>query len=147
MKRGLLLGLILGLALAPAAQQYHSQAGRAWIKATNLTAQTGSIGTTTFFTASATGVYRISYSLDTTTAGSAGTVLLTLGWNNGAAQTVATATIVLSVLGATTCVSPATCGPMLINVTAGQNVTYATTVTAPVGSPEYSLRIRAEALQ
>lgn len=145
MKRGLFLGLLLGLVFSAPAQQYNAQSGRTWIRSQDSTAQTASIGTTTFFTASVQGVYRITYSLDTTTAGSAGTVLLTIGWNNGAAQSVATATILLSTLGATTCVSPATCGPLVINVAASQNVTFATTVVGNVGG-QYSVRLRAEAL-
>lgn len=99
-------------------------------------AQTASIGSTTLFTASATGLYQLSYYLVTTTAGSAGTVLATFGWNDGAAgRTLVTTTIVLSAL------TGFLGGVATIYLAAGQVVTYATTVAAAVGSPQYTIAI------
>lgn len=108
----------------------------------NLTAQTASIGTTTILTAPAAGLYRVSYYLHTTTAGSAGTVLLTLGWNDAVAQTAATSAISLSTVVAGTLAK----GTVEVWLAAGQVLSYATTVAAAVGSPQYALRIRAQAL-
>jgi|SRR6266487_1852037 len=109
----------------------------------NLTGQNSSIGTTTLFAvgASGAGVYRVSFSLIDTSAGSAGTVTATIGWNNGTgAQSSTTASLSLSSAGGEVS------GDFIFTSGASQNITYATTVTGIVGAPFYTLKLRIEYL-
>lgn len=142
----LLLGLLLGATAISYSQSYNNVTGRTFQKTTLLTAQTATLADTSFFTAPATGLYRVCWSLQTTTAGSAGTALLILKWNNGAAQSLTTSTIALTALGSTLAIGAN--GPCVImDIVSGQAPTYGTTVAAAVGSPQYSLKIWVEAAQ
>ena len=101
-----------------------------------LTAQTASISATNLIAApSSTGLYYIAYFLDTTTAGSAGTALLTMTWSDGAAQSASTSTIALATLGSYVS------GNLIVKATSGA-IQYATTVAGATGSPQYSLDLR-----
>lgn len=122
---------------------------------TNLTAQTASIGSTTLLSSSATssGIFRVTFYLVTTTAGSAGdTVKVTVSYNDGAAQTVdvpltveATGapstgqTLDLSVL------NKAVFGEVVVYSAASNAITFTTTVVK-TGSPQYTIRARIQAL-
>lgn len=116
----------------------------------SLTAQTASIGTTTLYAvpSSGSGIYRVIVHLLTTTAGSAGTVLATIGWNNGSAKTLNSSSAQLNTLGDEAGFQGGTTQAGVINIfsAASQNITYATTVSGAAGNPEYALRIRLEYL-
>lgn len=108
----------------------------------NAIAQTTSQGTTTLYAVgvSQAGVYRVTADLITTTAGAAGTVLVTIGWSNGSAtQTNVSATLPLTGLG-----NEVSLITVLYSV-ASQNITYAWTVVGLVGA-DFSVRIRLEYL-
>jgi hypothetical protein len=100
-----------------------------------LTGQTSSVGSTNVTTTAGAGVYKITYYLKTTTAGTGGTVSLTLNWNEGTAMTVTTGTASLS--SSTGVVS----GVQVIKAGASSTISYATTVSGASGSPQYSLDI------
>lgn len=110
------------------------------ISSSDLTAQTASIGATNLMASAPAGLYRISYYLHTTTAGSAGTVLLALTWNDGVGQTSATSALTLAAVVAGTLNS----GQLVIKSASGQAITYTTTVAGVVGNPAYALGIRIE---
>lgn len=80
---------------------------------------------------STVGLYRITYYLATTTAGTGGSVLATLSYNNGAAQTVTSASVSL----ATT--AGAIAQDVVTYYVASGTPTISTTVTGATGSPVY----------
>ena len=86
----------------------------------SLTAQSASISATTLYTTTAAGIYRVTASVQTTTAGSAGTVLATVSGT-------ASATASLTSLGATQSLSTT------FYVAAGTNLQYTTTVASNTG--------------
>lgn len=109
----------------------------------SLTGNTANIPTTTLYTtpSNAGGLYRVSVSLECTSAGTAGQVSATLGWNNGlTAQSNQTGNLNLTQLGAEVSQEDT------IVVPAGQNITYATTVVGATGAPVYTLNLRVEYL-
>jgi hypothetical protein len=67
---------------------------------------------------------------------------MTLAWNDGVAQSLATSAISLATIVAGTLAQ----GSVAIMCAAGQAITYATTVAGVIGNPQYSLTIRLEAL-
>jgi hypothetical protein len=109
----------------------------------DLANQSVGIGTTSIYTiaANATGMYRISGSLVTTTAGTGGTVSVTLGNNNGSALSTQ------GPLGITQLNTLGWEASFIVTVccAAGTNITY-TTVSSGTGSPKYALHLRVEAL-
>lgn len=105
------------------------------------TAQTASIGAQNFANTATGHLYKATYYLHTTTAGSGGTVLVTFAWNDGAAKTTSSATADLT---STTATGLAT-GEQVIYVASG-TPTWATTVAGAAGSPQYALRITLERL-
>ncbi len=121
----------------------------------NLTAQTGNIGATTLLTSSAnsSGMFRVSFYLKTTTAGSAGSLVkATVAYNDGAAQT---ADILLTNAIATPA-APAinhdltinnndSYGSAIVYADASTAITFTTTGTYNT-NPAYTLRARIEAL-
>jgi hypothetical protein len=115
------------------------------INSVALTAQTDTIGDTNLQVnggVAPAGMYRVSYYLVTTSAGVSGTVKATFGWTDlAAARTQDSATITFGTLA-----TPAT-GTIIVQADGIANITYATTVTAAVGSPEYALSITVERLQ
>ena len=108
----------------------------------SLTGQTGDISATTLFTPSAIGTYRVSVYMVCTTAGDAGTLSCTIGWDDDAqSQTVKPATdIDLSGLG------NASSGVTFIQSAASVAITYTVAIAGKVGSPAYSLYITLEQL-
>lgn len=116
-----------------------------------LTGQTASLGAQTILTgtASSAGLYRLTFYLKTTTAGSAGDkVIATAAFNDGSAQTL----VVPFEVGATqttdhdlATLNAFSQGSVVVKVAASQNITFTTTVTK-TGSPQYSLDARIEAL-
>ena len=102
-----------------------------------------SIATTTLYTTTIvtqeSGHFRVLATLITTRAGAGGTASVTITWNNGSAtQTAVSNNISLTILGnEVDFVVP-------LFSAAGQNITYATTVTASAGNPAYSLNIKLE---
>ena len=116
-----------------------------------LTAQTNSIAVQTMLTgnASSAGLYRLSFYLKTTTAGSGGDVVkVTAAWNDGAAQTLdvpmLNATAIVNNLDLGT-LNAFVQGSIVVKAAASQNVTFTTTVTK-AGTPQYSVDARIESL-
>lgn len=110
-----------------------------------LTSQSASIGATNIQVdggVAPAGLYRLSYYLVTTTAGTSGTVSATFSWSDiAAARTSGTGNITFGTLA-----SPAA-GTVIIQANGVANITYLTTVTAAVGSPVYALNVTLEKLQ
>lgn len=105
------------------------------------TAQTGSIGATNFANTATGKMYRASIYCHTTTAGSGGTVLVTISWNDGAAKTYATATADL------TSTANAGMAQDVVTFYVGSGTpTWSTTVAGAAGSPQYAVRISLERL-
>lgn len=114
--------------------------GQATISAiVQLTAQAAAINTTTLFTPSAAGLYRVSVYMNTTTTGT-GSLSCTIGFSDeaGARTTSPAGTVDLSGLNASTGITF-----LSTNTTA---ITYATAIAGLAGSPKYSLRIVLEQL-
>jgi hypothetical protein len=74
------------------------------------------------------GVYEVSMYIYPTTAGTSGTVLGTIAWNDGAAETAVTGTHTFGALG-----GPVFVSSQVITVTNSTAITWATTVAANVG--------------
>jgi hypothetical protein len=108
-----------------------------------LTSQTASIGSTTILTqGAAVGYYKINYYIYCHTAGSAGTVTLTIGWNVGVeSPTFTTPTVSLATVGNDQY------GSFPIRLSNATNLTYLTTVSGASGSPNYYVYIWIEQLQ
>lgn len=103
----------------------------------SLTGQVADINATTL--TSTVGLYRVSYSLqDTTSDITAGAVVLTLAYTDGAGSTTATATQVLTGTGRQN-------GSVYIQLASG-NLTYAITHTGLFGTATYALNISTERL-
>ena len=107
----------------------------------DLTAQTSSIGTTNVMNTQAAGMFLVSVYAMCTTAGTAGTLDVTIGWTD----TVG-ATTEMYVTGLSLSATGRGKGNRCIYCTVGTAITYSTTVTGALGSPQYELRIRATAL-
>jgi hypothetical protein len=105
-----------------------------------LTAQTATIGTTNVTTSCPAGVFSVTYYLKTTTAGTGGTVSLSLNWNDGAAVSFTSGTASLTSTAATGLVQ----GTQIVKCGASTTLSYATTVAGATGSPQYSLDISIE---
>lgn len=105
------------------------------------TGQTNSISTTNIIASTpSAGRYRISGYLQDTTAGSAGTVSATLGWNDGTSQTFTTATVALTALaGGYLSFS------QVIHSANATAISYATTVVGNVGA-QYAIYVIVERL-
>jgi len=113
------------------------------------TAQTGSIGSTTLYAvpANKAGLYEISIYLETTTAGTGGTVSasITNVTESGTSSTKTTATVNLNGGGANLGTAAGS-SPIVIYSQASQNITYSTTVSGATGNPQYSARFRVKYL-
>ena len=105
------------------------------------TAQPASLGAANFANTTTGKLFRVHIYVNTTTAGSGGTVLVTISWNDGAAKTYATATADLTVTTNAGMVQDA----ITIYVASG-TPTWATTVAGAAGSPAYSVNITLERL-
>jgi hypothetical protein len=146
-----LAGLLIA-AITIMAQTYDSPTGRRHDLSLEVLSVAGAHGASTVFTAPATGVYTVHWSMRTTTAGSAGTITaLTLAWNNGSAMSrngllVGPQILDLASLTSTGLTSAEITGSQEMFVTSGTAVTWATTVgVALVGSPLYAAEFRVEA--
>lgn len=107
-----------------------------------LTGQTGSIATAAVIpTPEVTGIYRISWVVECTTAGSAGTVVPALNWEDDAGNFTLSpvTTLSLSTLGRAS-------GTQVIRCLSGNDILYNTTVSGATGSPVYALFIKVEKL-
>jgi hypothetical protein len=103
------------------------------------TPQTASMPSATLYAvpSSGAGLYLVIVDIQCTTAGTAGTVSASLGWNNGSASaSVSTGSMSLTTLG------NETTQMFAVNSAASQNITYSTTVSGATGSPQYSIRMR-----
>lgn len=101
-------------------------------------AQTTTLGPTVIFTADRTGLYRVSGSAVTSTAGVTGTLALSVVWGTYT-KTFFTG-LSLSVLGSSTGYS------QLLHLTAADTVSYTSTITGGTGSPKYDLFVTVERL-
>lgn len=108
----------------------------------SLTAQTGNVGATLLATGHTAGLYRISYYLVTTASGTSGTVKASFTWIDLAAER----TVDSAIVNFGTLADPAT-GTIIIRSNGTTGIGYTTTVTDPVGDPEYALYITLERLQ
>lgn len=106
-----------------------------------LTAQAGNIGTTTIYTPSGSGLFRISVYQICSTAGAAGTLSTVIGWTDAssAKSTSPAADIAL------TSTNNGSTG-MTFLASGASAITYASTITGGSGSPAYNLYIVLEAL-
>ena len=104
-----------------------------------LAGQSATLGSTTAYTAVIAGVYQITGTVLTTTAGSAGTVLITLSTTKGGSSAASTATT-LTTLGDSSAIQFAS----YLNV--GDTITYTTTVAGNVGGV-YEVLVNASQLQ
>lgn len=117
----------------------------------DLTAQTASIGATTMLTGTtvSAGVFRVSFYMKTTTAGTAGDVVkATVAWNDGAAQTMDVPMLTTGGVGTNLDLGTNNAfvqGSVVVNVAASQNISYTTTVTK-AGTPQYEIHARIEQL-
>jgi hypothetical protein len=110
--------------------------------AVDLTAQSSSLSAASLTTPSANGLFKISYYLATTTAGTAGTVSVTFTWTDESkAETFTSSALSLSALGA---LAPQ--APLVVYAKTTAPIQYSTTVSGATGSPQYSLHVRVEAL-
>lgn len=101
------------------------------------TAQTASITSTAFFTPINGAEYLISILLYDSVAGVSGNVTATINWNDGiAARTYTTSSIAFGALNQPIAIV----FPILTNAS---GITFSTTVTAAVGSPQYGLKLKA----
>jgi hypothetical protein len=107
----------------------------------SLTAQSVAISATNLYTAAA-GLYRVCYDVQVTRAATtSSSVGVTIGWNNGSAQTKSSTAVATNALNA----EDGNC--YVVNSTAA-NITYAASYSSSGGtSMQYALRVTAEQLQ
>jgi len=105
------------------------------------TGQTATIAASNITGTAVNGVYRISVYLYPTTAGTSGTVLATIRWNDGAAESAVTGTHTFGALG-----TPVFINGQICTVTNSTAITWETTVTASVGGGVYVVNVIAERL-
>ena len=113
----------------------------------DLTAQVANITTTTLYTPSASGVYRVSAYIIVTSVSSPGSTLpsLTIGWTD--ADSSAAQTLVLTPTNTGNALTTLQEATMTFNALTAVAITYATGSYASGGTPmAYSLHIRIEAL-
>ena len=118
------------------------------VAALDLTGQTGPIGSTTLYAVPATGagMYRTSYYVYCSQAGSGGSVSMQIGWTNEVHTNLYdSSSIGLTPCGLTSLTDSVEDSVPFYSV-AGESITYATTMSASSGSPQYGLRIRVEYL-
>lgn len=110
-----------------------------------LTAQTANIAATALASSAAAGLYRVHYYLrDTTAAVGAGTLVVTIAWNDGQARSVTSSSIILTSVSAS---NSFTQGTVFINNASGGNITYATTVTGIYSTSAYAVDVTLERVQ
>lgn len=104
----------------------------------SLTGRVADISTVALASTPGAGMYRLIAYMECTTAGSAGTISLTIGWtdNVGATTTVAISGLSVSATGRASAVVP-------MYVASG-SITYATAFAGKSGSPQYTLYLNVE---
>ncbi len=109
--------------------------------AVDATAQVAAIGATTVYAAPAAGYFVVHYTLETTTADvAAGTIQLQVNYTDDIGATNQTgAALVLTVTGRDR-------GAFQVWCNAAQNIQYQTNLTGIIGTSQYALRLRVEAL-
>jgi hypothetical protein len=107
----------------------------------SLTAQSAAISATNLYTAAA-GLYRVCYDVQVTrVATTSSSVGVTIGWNNGSAQTKSSTAVATNVLNAED-------GNCYVVSSTAANITYAASYSSSGGtSMQYALRVTAEQLQ
>ncbi len=110
------------------------------VATSDLTAQSGSIASTNLYTPVADGMFRVSYYLETTMVGTAGTVTISITWTDDAkAETFTSNLLSLTALGALTGANQAT---FWAKTTAA--IAYSTSVSGAAGSPRYAVHVKVE---
>jgi hypothetical protein len=110
-----------------------------------VTGQTASIGTSSLVASATAGVYRISYYMKITTAGSvSGSVTLTLSYTDRDDSVVVT--YVVPTPANATDSSSVVSGTLVVDAKAATAITYATTYASSGTAMAYKLRLKAEAL-
>ena len=106
-----------------------------------LTAQVAAIGSTNISGTNTTGLYRVSYYLEDTTADiTAGTIMVTIGWTDDAgATTTSSVALPLTAVGRTS-------GILYVRVLGTGSIQYSTTLVGIIGTSQYALFITAEKL-
>lgn len=107
------------------------------VYATHLTAQTTAITAGVTTATVATGLYEVCGSMQITTAGTSGTYSMDVKFSNGSAQTLTSGTIANVVTNN----SFTNFSCQQVSVLTGTSLTYDTTASAIVGTPQYSLDI------
>lgn len=108
----------------------------------SLTAQTSNIGSTNLQISGAVvpaGLYKVAVYTRTSSAGSAGTLAVTIGWNDGGGAVTDTPIVAMDL---SSLVSSS--GQTILKADGVNNITYSTTITGGSGSPQYSLDIALE---
>jgi len=115
------------------------------VATTSLSGQTASIGSTTLYTPSSAGTYRVALALWTVATGSSGTVAFSLSGNTGSgAETFGSSSLDLTKVNSGGQVS----GQWVVHVAASQAISYNTTLTCSgCGSPQYGIDVVVERLQ
>ena len=148
------LAFLLIFAASLMAQTSDAPTGRSHPLVLTVSGNTGAHGASTVFTAPATGLYVVQWSMRTTVvAATSGTLTaLTFVWNNGSAMSRNALLIGPQILDLTSLISTGltsaeVTGTQTMYVTSGTAVTWATTVgVAIVGSPQYTAEFRVVAL-
>lgn len=106
------------------------------------TGETGSIGPIVLKNTSHANLYRLSIYLVISAAGTAGTVSVTVAWNDGVQgqSTTVISLFPLTVLGDHSSTTKVLYSP------ANQDISYSTVVAGIVGNPTYDVRLRLESL-
>jgi hypothetical protein len=107
-----------------------------------LTGKTASIGSTTLCgsTTCAAGLYSVEYYLNCSTAGTGGTVVVAITWNDGANQSFSSASVPLASTGYAQ-------GQVALYSAGAAAISYSTNVTGAAGSPQYALSLSVPRLQ
>ena len=142
MTRIFLIGILVLFLLTPQGDRGSHQIVASPIR---LSAQTASIAPTNIATNLPDGLYRVSYYARTTTAAVAGTMTVTIGWNDGQARSNISAALSLTALSNAAISTPVELTTMRVANTS--SITYETTVAGVVGNPQYELYITLERLQ
>jgi len=115
------------------------------VASVSLTAQTAALGTTTLYTPTVTGLYRLNYSLTIEVAGNAVNLTGTWGWTDAVAHTLTTANIACNTSGANS-TSALGLGSIVFAAGGGVPITYAAALSGAIGVGSYGLRLVLEFL-
>ena len=115
------------------------------VAAITSSAQTAAIGTTTLYTSTRAGLYRLNYSLTIDVIGNGVNLTGTWGWQDAAVHTLTTANILCSTLGANSTTALGL-GNITFAHSSGFNITYATALSGGIGAGSYTLRLILEFL-